>query len=798
MKVSYNHQKVERYWREYWQKNNIEHTNLDSDKKKYYCLDMFPYPSGAGLHVGHWRGYVLSDIIARMKRLQGHEVLHPMGFDAFGLPAENSAIKTGVHPAESTAKSINYLTKQLKEISALYDWKKSLDTSSPDYYHWTQWLFLQLFKKGLAYKKVASVNWCPSCQTVLANEQVVNGTCERCDSMVEKKEMSQWYFKITDYADQLLDGLADLDWSDTVKTLQHNWIGKSHGSTINFAIEGHKQNIEVFTTRLDTVFGCTYIALAPESPLLDKLVVDGEQKKQLAEFRKQVQKMSTIERQENVQKLGFNTGVFAINPFNNEQIAIYAADYVLGDYGTGAVMCVPAHDQRDFEFAQKYNIKIKTVISPTKEATHFAVAGEAYIEQGFLINSEQYSGLASIDAIGQLQSDSPSVKATVNYRMRDWLVSRQRYWGCPIPIVHCEACGLVPLPEDDLPLQLPQIKDFKPKGVSPLASVTQFVNTTCPKCKKPAKRETDTLDTFVDSSWYYLRYLDPKNTKNAFDTKHANKWLPVDLYIGGVEHATKHLLYARFITKFLADEGYVNFREPFTKLFGIGLIYLRGAKMSKSRGNVASPDEIVKYYGTDALRGYEMFIGPNDQFAEWTTSGINGIYRFIVRLYSYTSKLTPASDDNPKLERELNQFIAEYTNYLLEFKTNLALAQAMTLFKKIEKQALSASQMKRFVILLSPFFPFLGEELHRILGGEGSIFDQSWPTGAVDAPKTQTIPLLVNNRVKTTIEAPLNLDSVALTELAKSELEKLDIEQSKIVKIFAIPGKTVNVLIDKS
>lgn len=794
---SFNHKEIEKKWRKYWEINKTNNTDVKSSKEKFYCLDMFPYPSGDGLHVGHWRGYVLSDVIARYNRLNHKEVLHPMGFDSFGLPAENAAIKTGINPKENTENSIANFTRQLQEIGSMYDWSKTLSTHKPDYYQWTQWLFRELYLNKLAYRKEGKVNWCPSCQTVLANEQVNSGLCERCGTEVIKKNLKQWYFKISEYADELLRGIDDLDWSETIKTLQKNWIGKSQGISLSFQIKDTNHSIKVFTTRLDTIFGTTFLALAPESNILDEIITQKDKQELLTTYRNNTQKISDIERG-NVshEKTGFDTGLKAINPFNNEEIPIFVADYILLDYGTGAVMCVPAHDQRDYEFAQKFAINIKTVIAPSKNETEFLVRERAFEEKGYLINSAQYNGLSSEQAVTEMLSDKKNiVRSEINYKMRDWLVSRQRYWGAPIPIIYCPKCGEVLVPEEQLPVLLPKIDDFRPKGQSPLSACDEFVNTKCPNCSGQAQRETDTLDTFVDSAWYYLRFPDPENTQKAFDSNIINRWLPVDQYIGGVEHATKHLLYARFITKFLADQNYLNFREPFKKLFGIGLIYYHGAKMSKSKGNVVNPDELVNYYGTDALRGYEMFIGPNDQFAEWSAGGINGIYRFLVRFYNLVLKNINNEVDNLEISQKVDTAIYLISENIGQFKTNLAISQAMTLINEIEQKNIAKKSLEKLVITLSPFFPFICEELWSQMSNKSSVFDSSWPKVQKSQEKMKNIPLQINSKIKKIIKTANfanqpELEAEAINIAISENLVKKD----QIKKVICVAGKIVNIV----
>jgi leucyl-tRNA synthetase len=729
----YNHKKIEEKWQKYWQDNEMHKTDFNA-KKPYYCLDMFPYPSGEGLHVGHWSGYVYSDVWSRYKRLQGYEVLHPMGWDAFGLPAENAAIKNDAHPRDYTKKAIKNFTRQLKEIGAMYDWSLEINSSSPDYYKWTQWLFLELYKNDLAYQKEAPVNYCPSCQTVLANEQVANGLCERCDSEAIQKKLKQWFFKITNFSDQLISDLDEVDWPEKVKKMQVNWIGKSKGARIKFKVSNVDQVIEVFTTRPDTLFGATYLALAPESSLIDKLISD-KQRPKVNQYLKEVSNLSIRERKTKEDKTGIFTGAYAINPVNNKKIPIWIADYVLEAYGTGAIMAVPAHDQRDFEFASKYNIDIIEVISPDGKQHRLK---KAYEGEGKLINSSQFDGKTSKGArqsITKYLAEKETAEFEINYRLNDWLISRQRYWGTPIPIIHCQKCGTVPVPKDELPVRLPKLDDFKPAagGKSPLAKVDEFVNVKCPQCKGDAKRETDTMDTFVDSSWYYLRYPNPAIKEAPFDSERLDKWLPVDKYIGGVEHAVLHLLYARFITKALHKMGHINFYEPFKSLYNQGMIYRHGKKMSKSVGNVISPDDLVDKYGRDALRGYELFIGPPEQDKEWNDKGIEGVYRFLAKTYKMfdNKKMVEAEVELDKIKDQkiiINDLIKDVNSDLKRFHLNTIVSSLMKAVNKLsKKEILDLQTAEKLIILMAPIFPHLAEELWQMTDKKTSVFDQKWP-----------------------------------------------------------------------
>ena len=635
----YNHTAVEKKWQEYWKENPV---NVDDGKKeKYYCLDMFPYPSGSGLHVGHWRGYVISDVWSRYQLIKGKYVIHPMGWDAFGLPAENYAIKTHIHPKISVSQNIKNFKEQLKQINALYDWDREVNTTDPAFYKWTQWIFVKMFEKGLAYEKEFPINWCPSCKTGLANEEVVNGCCERCGTQVTKKNLRQWMLKITAYADRLLNDLDKLDWPEKVKKMQTEWIGKSYGAEVNFKVAGdicgNDAKITVYTTRPDTLYGATFMVLAPEHPLAKRLAT-AENAEAVEKYIFDASMKSNVDRMQDKEKTGVFTGSYAINPINGKEIPVWISDYVLVDYGTGAIMCVPAHDDRDYAFAKKFNIPIIPVISP--DGNDMTDDKLPYTEaKGIMINSGDWNGRESAD----LKKEAPHIveemgvgKKTVNYKLRDWVFSRQRYWGEPIPIIHCPHCGNVAVPEDELPLELPDVEHYEPTGTgeSPLAAIDSWVNCKCPKCGADAKRETNTMPQWAGSSWYFLRYVDPHNDKELVNREKADKYLPVDMYVGGVEHAVLHLLYSRFYTKFLHDIGVVDFDEPFTKLFNQGMINGKnGIKMSKSKGNVVSPDDLVRDYGCDALRLYELFVGPPELDAEWDDRGIDGVYRFLNRFY---------------------------------------------------------------------------------------------------------------------------------------------------------------------
>ncbi len=795
----YNPQKIEKKWQERWEQAGLYHTRDTSDKPKFYCLDMFPYPSGEGLHVGHWRGYVLSDVVARYQLLNGKNVLHPIGFDAFGLPAENAAIKAKSHPQEFTNYAISNFQKQLRQIGAMFDWSRELRTSDPGYYKWTQWLFLKLYKNGLAYRKKAPVNWCPSCQTVLANEQVISGECERCGSKVIKKDLTQWFFKITSYAEDLLNDLNDLDWPERVKTLQRNWIGKSEGAMVDFKVHNSDKKISVFTTRPDTLAGATFMVLAPEHELVSKITTPDSQK-EVKEYIEKTRKISDIEREKtDKEKTGVFTGAYAINPITKKQIPIWISDYVLLSYGTGACMCVPAHDQRDFSFAKKFVLPILQVISKDDKKCDLE---EAYIDDGKLINSGKYNGLKSGDAKIKIIEDLKKegiAESAVNYRLRDWLISRQRYWGAPIPIVYCEKCGEVAVSEKDLPVELPGDVEFKPHGESPLKKSKSFLNTTCPSCKEKAIRETDTMDTFVDSSWYYLRYLDPNNEKVLADKKKEDYWLPVDLYIGGIEHAVLHLLYARFISKALHKIGVLDYSEngePFTKLFNIGMIYLHGAKMSKSKGNVVSPDTLTEKYGTDALRGYELFIGPAAEDSQWQAQGITGVYRFLEKVWNfYQTEHKKSNEKDVIIEKAIKTVTIEIEN----IRPNTAISHLMELFNSLRDKSISDDYLNKLNILLAPFFPHLAEELWERSGHKDSIFNEKWPVFDEELVKEEKakIAIQVNGKVKAVVEVNADATQEQVEKIARELLkEKQALQGATIKKVIYVPCRVLNFVVE--
>ena len=805
MAVPYNHKAVEKKWHDNWIKSPV---NVQEDEKgkreKYYCLDMFPYPSANGLHVGHWRGYVISDVWSRYKLLQGYYVLHPMGWDAFGLPAENYAIKMGVHPAKSTAENVNYIKKQIDEIAALYDWDMEVNTTDPEFYKWTQWIFVKMFKEGLAYEKEFPINWCPSCKTGLANEEVVNGACERCGTDVTKRNLRQWMLKITAYAERLLGDLDKLDWPEKVKKMQADWIGKSYGAEVSFKLQNRDEAITVYTTRPDTLFGSTFMVLAPEHELAKSLATD-ETREEVEDYIFQTSLKSSVDRMQDKEKTGVFTGSYAINPINDQPIPIWLADYVLADYGTGAVMCVPAHDERDFEFAAKFNIPIVQVIA--KDGVAIENMTEAYTEaSGIMINSGEWNKMES----AELKEEAPAFietkgigKKTVNYKLRDWVFSRQRYWGEPIPIIHCPDCGNVAVPEEELPLELPNVESYEPTGTgeSPLAGISEWVNTTCPCCGKPAKRETNTMPQWAGSSWYFLRYVDNKNTEELVSKEKASEMLPVDMYIGGVEHAVLHLLYSRFYTKFLYDIGVIDFEEPFAKLFNQGMITGKnGIKMSKSKGNVVSPDDLVRDYGCDALRMYELFVGPPELDAEWDDRGIEGVYRFLNKVWNLAMS---SKDKDIKATKEMikvrNKLVHDITYRLDNFSLNTVISGFMEYTNKLldiakKEGGIDKETLSVLTVLLSPFAPHMSEELWEQMGNSGSVFHGGWPTCDEEAMKDDEIEVAVqiNGKTRAVITVPADVSKEDALAAGKTAVAgKLT---GTIIKEIYVPGRIINIV----
>ena len=801
MGVPYNHREIELKWRNEWEKNPV---NVDDGKKqKYYCLDMFPYPSGNGLHVGHWRGYVISDVWSRYKLLNGHYIIHPMGWDAFGLPAENYAIKMGVHPAKSTAENVSNIKKQINEIAALYDWDMEVNTTDPDFYKWTQWIFVKMFKQGLAYEKQMPINWCPSCKTGLANEEVVDGKCERCGEEVTKKNLKQWMLKITEYADRLLDDLDKLDWPEKVKKMQTDWIGKSYGAEVDFKVNGREETITVYTTRPDTLYGATFMVLAPEHTMALSLATD-DKKAEVEKYIYDASMKSNVDRLQDKEKTGVFTGSYAVNPLNGALVPIWLSDYVLADYGTGAIMCVPAHDDRDFEFATKFNIPIIQVIA--KDGVAIENMTQAYTEAvGTMINSGEWNGMES----SYLKKEGPAMienmgigKKTTNYKLRDWVFSRQRYWGEPIPIIHCEHCGCVPVPEDQLPLLLPEVESYQPTGTgeSPLADIEEWVNTTCPVCGAPAKRETNTMPQWAGSSWYFLRYVDSHNKEELVNKEKAHNLLPVDMYIGGVEHAVLHLLYSRFYTKFLYDIGVVDFEEPFVKLFNQGMITGKnGIKMSKSKGNVVSPDDLVRDYGCDSLRMYELFVGPPELDSEWDDRGIEGVYRFLSRFWNLVlDNVEKNTEPTQEMIRLRHKMIHDITYRLENFSLNTVVSGFMEFNNKMIEMnkagGIDKETLETAIILLAPFTPHLSEELWRTLGHQTSVFQNVWPVHdeKMMEETEKEVAVQINGKTKMVIKVAADISKEEAVKAGKEALgDKLT---GELVKEIYVPGRIINIV----
>ena len=796
MATPYNHKEIEKKWRHNW---DVTPINKDTTKPKYYCLDMFPYPSGSGLHVGHWRGYVISDVWSRYKMLHGYHIIHPMGWDAFGLPAENYAIKMKTHPAISTAANIANIKRQINEIASLYDWDMEVNTTDPKFYKWTQWIFVQMFKKGLAYEKEMPINWCPSCKTGLANEEVVNGCCERCGAEVTKKNLKQWMLKITAYADRLLADLDKLDWPEKVKKMQADWIGKSYGAEVDFKLENSDEKITVYTTRPDTLYGATFMVLAPEHAMAKSLATD-ETRADVEAYIQMAANKSSVDRLQGKEKTGVFTGSYAINPLNGAKVPIWLSDYVLADYGTGAIMCVPAHDDRDFAFATKFNIPIIQVIA--KDGKEIENMTEAYTEAvGTMINSGEWNGMES----SVLKKEAPHIieekgfgRATVNYKLRDWVFSRQRYWGEPIPIVHCPDCGAVPVPEDQLPLLLPDVESYEPTGTgeSPLAAIDEWVNTTCPCCGKPAKRETNTMPQWAGSSWYFLRYTDPHNTETLASQEALKYWLPVDWYNGGMEHTTLHLLYSRFWHRFLYDQKVVPCPEPYQKRTSHGMILgENGEKMSKSRGNVVNPDDIVRDYGADTLRTYEMFIGAFDAAASWSEDGVKGCRRFLDRVWKLQDIMTDEEVFSKEFETKMHQTIKKVSFDYENLKYNTAIAQLMTMLNDFSKAGkITKGELKTFLILLNPVAPHITEEMWEAIGENGRVYQQTWPEydEAKTVESTVEIAVQINGKTKATINIAKDADKDSVIAAAKEALgSRLS---GNIIKEIYVPGRIVNIV----
>ncbi|MFQ9297162.1 MAG: leucine--tRNA ligase [Clostridia bacterium] len=804
--MSYNFKNIEKKWQNKWEKEGTFNAKTDYNMKKWYGLIEFPYPSGQGLHVGHPRSYTAIDIIARKRRLQGYNVLYPIGFDAFGLPAENYAIKTNVHPKITTAKNIAHFTEQLKSLGFSFDWSRVVDTTDPNYYKWTQWIFIQLFKKGLAYKATMPINFCTGCKVGLANEEVVNGVCERCGSPVVQKEKSEWMLKITEYAKRLIDDLDDVDFLDKIKTQQRNWIGRSEGAEVKFKIADSDEELTVYTTRPDTLFGATYMVIAPEHHLIQKLADKILNLEEIEEYKKKAALKSDFERSEiNKDKTGVEIkGIKAINPLTNKEIPIWISDYVLSSYGTGAIMAVPAHDSRDFEFATKFNLPIVQVVK-SNDDVKVDLSKEAFtdVATGILINSGFLDGLSVTDAkskvIKYLEENKIGSKK-VNYKLRDWVFSRQRYWGEPIPMVYCECCGWQPIDEKDLPLTLPEIDDFKPgeNGESPLAKLDDWINTTCPKCGKPAKRETDTMPQWAGSSWYFLRYMDPHNNNELASKEALNYWGQVDWYNGGMEHTTLHLLYSRFWHKFLYDIGVVPNKEPYAKRTSHGMILgTNGEKMSKSKGNVINPDDIVNEFGADTFRVYEMFMGPFDQTAAWSMDSIRGCGKFLDRVWNMQEFLVDGDKFTAETEKMMNKAIKKVSNDIEEMKFNTCISTFMTMVNEFYKlKRINKAEFKTFLTLLNPFAPHISEELNKLIGFEADVASYSWPE--FDEAKTIddeiTLPVQINGKLKANITILLDEDEASVKEKVYNAIEsKLD--GKNIVKEIYVKNKIYNVVV---
>ncbi len=822
MQQQYDFSVIEKKWQDIWQKENAFLTTEDYEKEKFYLLEMFPYPSGK-LHMGHVRNYSIGDVTSRYLTMKGYNVLHPMGWDSFGLPAENAAIKHGIHPAVWTKQNIAEMREQLKQLGFNYDWEREIATCTPEYYRWMQWIFIQFYEKGLAYKKKNPVNWCPSCQTVLANEQVVDGKCERCSTGVGKKDLDQWYLKITDYADRLLEDLDKLEgWPNKVKTMQKNWIGKSVGAEVDFSIEAFDKKLRIFTTRVDTLYGVTYMVLAPEHPYVGELVSGTEYENEVKGFLEKLQHLSDIDRTSTtLEKEGVFIGKYAINPMNGKKIPIYIANYVLMDYGTGAIMAVPAHDQRDFDFAKKYDLEIIPVVEAKDPSIDIYNLKEAFVAEGKLIHSDRFDGLDNLAAqeqiIAYLEENKIGTES-INFRLRDWLISRQRYWGCPIPMVYCEECGWVPEKLENLPVELPTDVVFSGKGESPLTTSKTFAEAVCPSCGKKAKRETDTMDTFLDSSWYFLRYTDAKNEKEPFSKENAKYWMGVDQYIGGVEHAILHLLYARFFTKVLYDIGWSPVEEPFENLLTQGMVLKDGSKMSKSVGNVVSPEEIINKYGADTARLFILFAAPPEKELEWSDAGVEGSFRFLNRVYRLVyeaaeitneipARFTIETKEDKELAFVLNTTIKKVTEDIgTRFNFNTALSSIMELVNEMYRYktlddinlGLFKHAIDSLILLLNPFVPHICEEMWEYTQHEGFAYAAAWPAYDETALVRDTVEIVIqlNGKVKERIQMPTGLDKDAFTSAAMDEEKvKALLSEKEIVKIIAVPGKLLNVVV---
>jgi len=824
MNERYDFASIERKWQKKWADEKTYQVTEDEKKPKYYCLEMFPYPSG-NLHMGHVRNYSIGDVVARFKSMHGYNVLHPIGWDSFGLPAENAAIKHKTPPATWTKENIANMNRQLHAMGLSYDWDREVTTCLPEYYKWTQWFFLQFYKKGLAYKKGASVNWCPGCQTVLANEQVVEGKCERCDSVVEKKSLEQWFFKITDYADRLLKDLDKLGgWPNKVRVMQENWIGRSEGAILRFPVQDHDEIIEVFTTRPDTVFGLSYMVLAPEHPLVEKLIAGTKYEADVRAFVKEVQQMTEVERSSTeLEKKGIFLGSYVVNPADGNVVPILVGNYVIYEYGTGAVMGVPAHDERDFLFAKKFNLPITVVVQPEGKELRVEDMTEAYHDAGIMVNSGSFNGMKSEDAkraIVDFFAEKGMGEWKVNFRLRDWLISRQRFWGAPIPIVYCDHCGTVPVPEDQLPVLLPHEVDFKPNGESPLKYMDEFVNTTCPICGRPARRETDTMDTFVCSSWYYLRYTDAHNDQMPFAKDKADYWMNVDQYIGGVEHAILHLLYARFFTKVLYDMGLVQVDEPFQNLLTQGMVLMDGSKMSKSKGNIVSPEAIIGKFGADTARLFILFAAPPERDLEWNDQAVEGCYRFINRVWRFVydyvqttggqlvdySSFEQLHKQDQAIRRLVHTTIKRVSDDIgTRFNFNTAISAIMELVNGLYQyreqdynKAVMAEAVDVLVMVLAPFIPHVTEELWQSVGHTDSVHKQKWPTVDEKALVADEVTVIVqiNGKLRDKITMPVNLSQAEAEQMALAQPKIADLVASKTVKkIIVVPNKLINIVV---
>jgi leucyl-tRNA synthetase len=808
--VGYDFKAIEEKWQSRWQERPFFNTKNDSSKKKYYCLDMFPYPSASGLHVGHWKGYVFSDVYARQKLLEGYNVLHPMGWDAFGLPAENDAIKKGMHPKINTEKNIAVFKEQLKKIGAIYDWTKEVDTTDPDYYKWTQWIFLQMFKDGLAYEKNTPVNWCPKCLTGLANEEATGGACDRCGTEVEQKAIRQWVLKITHYADALVDDLDELDWPEKVKSMQKHWIGRSQGINIDFDCDGQK--ITVYTTRHDTLPGCKFLVISPDHDLVE-IIVKNEHKDKALAYQKATAEMPDMQRVLDKNKTGVFTGAYATNPVNGEQVPVYLASYVLKDYGTGAVMAVPAHDQRDFEFAKKFTIPVVQVIRPcnAKAATSDALQ-EAYLGDGLMINSGQFDGLSSTDAkaaIANFLVDKKVAEKKTCYRLRDWIFSRQRYWGEPIPLIHCQKCGVVPVSEKELPVRLPDVEKYEPTGCgeSPLAAIDHWVNTSCPECGGEGKRETNTMPQWAGSCWYFMRYPTPESNEVFADYKQLEHWLPVDLYVGGIEHAVLHLLYSRFYVKFLHEKGLVHHKEPFKKLFNKGIVCMKSEKtgrvekMSKSKGNVVNPDDIVAEMGSDALRLYMLFMGPPEMDTEWQTASIKGVSSFLSKLWSFLTNKKNVLPGCQKAELAVSQrfhrFLSDFQFRLESYRVNTSVSAIMEFYNDLsaKNMQLDLEIIEQFLAVISIMVPHFSSEL--LLSLCGKELDQvGWPVvnPELAAVNNVQVPVQINGKLRAVVEMIKGAEREFVEVAARKEAARW-LEGKNIVRVVFVKDRLINFVV---